>query len=313
MPGETWNKSPEEWQSLVVRLLALKHGPGNFVPIPDQVQGDCGLEGFTRDGLAFQCYAAEEPATTAQLTQRQKAKISADLQKLITYKDTLLGLLGPTVLSKWILVVPRWADKALLVHAESRIDQIRQAQLPFVAQDMVPAICTLDDYVEQRQMLIQAGRDSLRIEVDPVALTDVADWVSANDPFVAHLFRKALTIRHGDETTARQLTDHFVRFYLDGQNALTKLRDDFPELYEIVDRMKKDKEHFLATESLVTPELAPTFLKQTTDDLESQLCAKLQGLDRFTVKQFVQEAISDWLLRCPLDFPTAASNGTNQI
>ena len=31
MLGEPWNKPPEEWQILVVRLLALKYGPGNFV------------------------------------------------------------------------------------------------------------------------------------------------------------------------------------------------------------------------------------------------------------------------------------------
>lgn len=309
MPGEIWNRPPEEWQNLVTRVLTLKFGVGEFMPIPDTVRGDCGLEGFTRDGKAFQCYAAEEPLTPRELTIKQKAKITRDVNKLVEYKDKLAGLLGLTVLKEWILVVPRWEDKALLAHAEEKLKAIRSLGISFISPTILPGICTGESFIVERQQLIQAGRESLRIAVALVDQAQVTDWVAANDELVARLDKKALAIRHQDATTARRLRDESVRHYLDGQNALAKLRADFPDIFEAVDRIKKDKEHFLVTESLTTSALPPDHWRETRDALESELAGALSGLDRFTVRQFVHEAVADWLLRCPLDFPQPSSHG----
>jgi hypothetical protein len=303
MPGEIWARPPEEWQNLVNRVLTLKFGIGAFMPIPDTVHGDCGLEGFTRCGKGFQCYAAEEPSTVADLTRRQKAKVTRDIAKLVTYKTELAALLGPTVLREWILVVPRWEDKALLEHAEEKLMELRTLGLSFVSPMIVPAICTGENFVVERQQLLQAGRECLRIAADLVDKTHIADWVAANDELVARLDKKTLALRHQEVSTARQLRDETVRQYLDGQNALAKLRAEFPEIFEAVDRIKKDKEHFLVTESLTTSSLPPDHWRETRDSLEAELAGALGGLDRFTVRQFVHEAVADWLLRCPLDFP----------
>ncbi len=310
MPGERWIRPPEEWQELVTKLLSLKFGVGEFVPIPDRVRGDCGLEGFTRDGKGFQCYAAEEPLTTGELTKKQKAKITRDLQKLVEYQAKLAALLGPTVLNQWILVVPRWEDKALLAHLEDKMKSLRTAGLSFISPNILPGICTADNFVIERQRLVQAGKESLRIAVALVDQAKIADWVGANDELVAKLDKKALAIRHQDAVTARRLRDESVRHYLDGQNALAKLRADYPDIFEAVNRIKKDKEHFLATESLTTSALPPDHWRHTRDSLEEELAGALRGLDRFTVRQFVHEAVADWLLRCPLDFQTPPSDAS---
>ena len=313
MPGEIWNRPPEEWQNLVNKVLSLKFGVGEFMPIPDTVHGDCGLEGFTRSGKGFQCYAAEEPLTTGELTRKQKAKVTRDIGKLVEYKAKLAALLGPTVLHEWILVVPRWEDKALLAHAEEKMKTIRTLGLSFISPAIVPGICTGESFTVERQQLIQAGKESLRIAVALVDQAQVTDWVAANDELVARLDRKALAIRHQDAITARRLRDESVRHYLDGQNALAKLRTDFPEIFEAVDRIKKDKEHFLVTESLTTSALPPDHWRETRNSLETELAGALSGLDRFTVRQFVHEAVADWLLRCPLDFPQSPSHGNAPI
>lgn len=303
MPGEIWIRPPEEWQDLVTKLLTIKFGVGEFLPIPDTVRGDCGLEGFTRDGKAFQCYAAEEPLTSLELTKKQKAKITRDTGKLVQYKEQLAGMLGPTIIKDWILVVPRWEDKSLIAHAEKKLKEIRGLGIGFISPDIVPGICTSENFVLERQQLIQAGRETLRINCSLVCDKDVKDWVSANDELVATLDKKTMAIRHQDVDTARQLRDLTVRQYLDGQNALAKLRADYPELFEEVDRLKKDTEHFLASESLTSTSLPPEHWRETRDSLERALAGSLAGLNRFTVKQFVHEAVADWLIRCPLDFP----------
>ncbi|MBL0175137.1 MAG: hypothetical protein IPP94_07725 [Ignavibacteria bacterium] len=302
MPGERWIRPPEEWQNLINKCLSLKFDIGEFVPIPDRVRGDCGLEGFTRGGLGFQCYAAEEPLITSELTRKQKAKITSDLGKLVKYKTNLARLLGPTMLDKWILVVPRWEDKALLAHAEEKMKLLRVERPSFISPNIVPSICTGRTF-RRKANTRSSGSEHLRVDVPLVDQAKITDWVATNDELVAKLDEKTLAICYQDSDNARQLRNESVRNYLNGQNALEKLREDFPEIFEAVDRIKKDKEYFLVMESLTTASLPAAHLRETLDSLENDLARAFSGLDRFTVRQFVHGAVADWLLRCPLHFP----------
>jgi hypothetical protein len=305
MPGERWTQSPDEWQQLILKLLKIRYPIGEFVEVPDTVHGDCGIEGYgLRDGKAFQCYAPEgEPLATAELTKRQKAKITKDLDKLKSNAATLQSLLGTTKLHSWILVVPRWEDKALQAHAEAKAAEVREAGLPFIASDFAPSIVTGEDFLVERGRLVSAGADSLRIESQELDDHVREDWVDTNDQLMANLDRKALAICQGRITDARKLRDDLVRRYLEGQNALEKLASLYPDLYEVAFRVKEDREHFLETESLIPDLLPPQKMKETLDSLRAEFATALPGLSRFTVNQLVHEAVSDWLLRCPLDFP----------
>jgi hypothetical protein len=311
MPGERWSNSADDWQQLVVKLLKIRYSVGEFIEIPDTVRGDCGIEGFVREGKAFQCYAAEEPVTTAELTIKQKAKITKDLGKLKNNFAKLEPILGNTQLHRWILVVPRWEDKELHSHAETKASEIRAARLSFIASDFAPAIVTSDDFAVERQKLVLSGRDALRIIITDVDPGECADWADENDNLIGNLDRKALAICHGNLVGARKLRDEFVRHYLEGRNTLEKLRSQYPELYEAAFRIKQDKEHFLATESLIPDSLPPQRMKETLKSFNNELAKAMPGMSDFTVAQLVHEAISDWLLRCPLDFPNIGiQNGT---
>jgi hypothetical protein len=211
MPGEFWSQTSQEWEELITKLLSMRFGIGNFVQIPDTVHGDCGLEGFTRDGKGFQCYAAEEPLDTAELTKKQKIKIKLDVPKLIKNETALAAILGPTVLDHWILVVPRWEDKSLLAYAETKITELRAAKLAFISPKIVPSICTCEDFAIETQQLIQAGRESLRIDAEFVAQAAVGDWMMENDQLVVQLYRKTLAIRRGDEDSAKKLSELYSK------------------------------------------------------------------------------------------------------
>lgn len=305
MPGELRSRSPEDWQELIVRCLSIRYPVGEFITIPDTVRGDCGLEGFTRDGKGFQCYAAEEPLTAAELTKKQKAKITRDLAKLSEHKETLAVLFGPTVLTCWILVVPRWEDKALLAHAELKAQLLRRSGIPFISNSMVPSIVTAEHFSLERQKLVRVDGESLRIESVETLEGAVQDWVADNDELVANAERKAKAICHGNNENSRKLRDEIVRHYLSGQNTLDKFRIEYPELFEAVAKIKKDKEHFLVTESLVPMSLPPQRWKDEIRNMQEDFRKAMPGLSAFNIQQLAHEAVADWLLRCPLDFPEA--------
>jgi hypothetical protein len=190
-----------------------------------------------------------------------------------------------------------------------KTQEIRDAGLPFISAGFAPAVVTGEDFIVERQKLVLAGRDALRIIISDVDPGQCQDWADEHDDLVGNLDRKALAICHGNSTDARKLRDQFIQHYLQGRNALEKLRSQYPNLYETVFRIKQDKEHFLATESLIPDSLPPQKMQTTLKAFNEELSKALPGMANFTIAQLVHEAVSDWLLRCPLNFPN--TNSTN--
>src|SRR5438034_5031664 len=197
MPGEIWTSSPDDWQRLALQLLKLRYDVGQFLEVPDTVHGDYGIEGFSRDGIAFQCYAPEgEPLSVAELTKRQKAKVARDLRKLVFNAAKLAQVVGQTVLKRWVLLVPRWEDKELISYSEQIAKEVRAANLPFVAPDFSASIATTADFQLERQQLVTQRIPYLRIAAEEVEAEACADWAEKNDMLVQNLDRKAVAICH---------------------------------------------------------------------------------------------------------------------
>lgn len=99
---------PNEWQDWVKQLLYAHYGHKHYQPVPDTDGGDYGIEGFSQDGCAYQCYAAEEPVGTEELYEKQRNKINEDLKKFVHNQQPLAKLFGALKIERWVFVVPRY-------------------------------------------------------------------------------------------------------------------------------------------------------------------------------------------------------------
>jgi len=178
MPGQEWGYGPEEWQERIILLLKLQYRATGFQEIPDRDRGDYGLEGFARDGSVYQCYAAEEPLSTGNLYAKQRHKITKDLNKFKDNKDGLIKIFGPTKISRWILVVPRWESKELLKHAEKKAEEIRNVNLPYVADDFCVHIATEEYFAVERQLLMGVGLDKIQVDPDELETTTIEQYLA---------------------------------------------------------------------------------------------------------------------------------------
>jgi hypothetical protein len=124
----------DAWQAYCVSLVQLRHGAANVQRVPDHVQGDAGIEFFTTDGCAYQCYALEETSDTKKAASAMKQKAARDLPKLNANAATLTGLLQATILHRWILLTPFLDDKQVVSFVRGRGSSLRSAQ-PFLAPD----------------------------------------------------------------------------------------------------------------------------------------------------------------------------------
>jgi hypothetical protein len=120
----------DEWQSYARTLVSLRHGAPNVQPVPDHVKGDAGLEFFTMDGCAYQCYAPEEVSDTKKAANAMKVKASRDLQKLQTNVTTIERLLQNVKISRWIMLCPFLDDKDVVAFTREKAAEILKTGLP---------------------------------------------------------------------------------------------------------------------------------------------------------------------------------------
>jgi len=95
-----------------------------------------------------------------------------------------------------------------------------------------------------------------------------------------------------------------VKNYISGNIVLKRLEDELPDTFRRVLELKEQKEGDLDTET-VTLNLVPTqFFQETLESYQKQL-SSTPGLSQRATHILANEAVADWLLRCPLEFENA--------
>jgi hypothetical protein len=100
------------WERLCQLVFKRKFAEDGYTQIP-ATPGDYGLEGFTKTtGCGYQCYCPDKVYPPKELYEKQRSKITADLNKLQTNLADLTKVLGTTKLRRWHLVTPTIAHQA---------------------------------------------------------------------------------------------------------------------------------------------------------------------------------------------------------
>ena len=293
----------EEWQNWANKLLTCHYGPTDYQKVPDNDRGDSGIEGFTiSEGHAYQAYGCEEPLSTVARYEKQRDKITRDIDKFIKNQPILDKLFGTVRITRWVLFVPYYDSKELLAHATKKTAEVIEAQLPYVADTFHVKVCEEEDFVIERDQLINAGTKALLVRTDAATPEQVTNWVSSNDSLAATLdgkLRKLPTIRNDRD---RQLFhEKVLGWYLKGQAILDALRK-YPDTYEKVVAAISHRENFLAM-ATVSGSPPQQILNSSIQELFKTLQREVRDLHTFSAEALAHEAVADWLLRCPLDFP----------
>ena len=301
--------SGEEWQKWADSLLQRYYGPGEYQRVPDNQKGDAGIEGFTiATGHAYQAYGPEEPLSTDERYKKLRQKTSDDIKKFIENKDKLAPLFGEVKIKRWILFVPYFDSKDIIDHASKKTKEVIAANLPYVDNANFRVVIEQEEaFAVERDQLINVGNDKLLIIPGAVSPEAIADWVGTYDVLVTRLTKKLERLPScQNEDQLRKLRDNFIKHFLEGQNVLEDLRQ-YPEIYESIRRAKSERERYLATENMFSVASPPERLKEALDQFRLTL-SEIRGVSTHTIDAVIYEAIADWLIRCPLDFPSRVLN-----
>jgi len=295
--------SGEDWQNWANQLLTCHYGPTEYQRVPDNDKGDAGLEGFTfAAGHAYQAYGCEEPLSTQERYKKQRTKMSTDIGKFIKNQPVLSRIFGRVRITRWVLLVPYYDSKEIVAHAAIKTAEVLAAKLPYVAPDFAVKVCQEDEFATARDKVLSATPQGLQIDPGAVTADILSKWSAANTSLTETLDRKIKklgSLRADD--SRQQFKEKVLTWYLEGQTMLDDLRL-YPQMYEQVIKAKAHKERFLAAKSLQDSSASDVF-RQTVEELRQTLQEEVRSLHKFSAEALAYEAVADWLLRCPLDFP----------
>jgi hypothetical protein len=299
----------EEWQRWAVRLLKLRYQL-EFVEFPDRDKGDFGLEGFCHDGSAFQCYGPEEPLDVPALYEKHRIKITSDVQKLKKNAARIENALAGTKISRWHLVVPRNESVRIQEHAGIKSVEVRNWNLPFIAPAFAISVIT-DDYFEiERGMLARDGLHTIRVNAPSTTTQEVSAWARSKSTLIAVLDGKLLRLPAVSPETLDEHREAWLQSFLDGENAIEQLERDYGDVFDQFVAVKNRHERALRIREQYSTQAPGERLNSVLERFCSDVKQEVPSLDPGTVDTLTFATTADWMLRCPLRFPSNAQAGS---
>jgi len=303
MMAEVARLSGTDWEDWANQLLARHYGPTNYQRVPASDRGDAGIEGFClSDRAAFQCYGCEEPIGMSDRLKRQQVKMTTDIGKFVANKDKLAQIFGNLKLERWVFFVPYFDSKEIVAHAAKKSEEVIEAGLPYVGDGFRVLVSQESDYSVARDQLLSATPQGLKFLRPAVTPNDVSIWSDSNDSLLNTLKDKLTRLPHLAAKDKRdQFLYHVLQWYLAGQSVLDALRE-YPDIYEKVLATKSHREAYLAMNAL-SGTAGNVVLQDTLKEFRATLKREASELHEFCAESLAYEAVADWLMRCPLEFP----------
>jgi hypothetical protein len=291
----------DEWQAFALQLVQRRHGPENVQVVPDSVGGDAGLEFFTTSGCLYQCYAPEETSDVAKAASAMKAKAGRDLPKLVKYKDKIELILCGIPAIRWILLCPFLDNKEVVADVRKRGLALKGHGLTFLAPDFEALCHSQDDFAGELEQL-KALSLGPPLSIDMPTPIDVS---AAGETSIGTRIDEKLARAYGSAATGTQIAlrcDAYVKAHLYRENALDQLRQNHSVLWErAFQSLEAEETRLIAVGASST--LPAEQLQDSTQRIEESLTKALPTLSTGVVTQIALGTVSDWLIRCPLDFP----------
>jgi hypothetical protein len=299
-----WN--PDDWEVFALSLLQWRHGHLEIHKVPSTHKGDLGIDFYcTTEAVIYQCYAVEEPVDILTRAERQKSKITSDLKKMIDGAPEVFKLFLSKPIKKWILLAPLHDSKDVNFHCAKKTTDLRAEKHFHLHPDF--EVCIHDQSVFPGVALNDAiaTLTNLYLSVAPPTKEELDAWQAGSPNLLANATSKLA--KRAEPATLQTVVANSVEYFLKGNALIDALRTSAPDLHEKVAAAISGRARRLA---FVGPQGGPaptTILNTELDNLIDAIKAGAPSLSQVNAEEIALGTISEWIMRCPLDFPTDAS------
>lgn len=284
------------WENLCDALLARKHD-ADYQPMGDK-GGDLGLDGlYARGGTIYQAYG-QEPENKDPVGG-VRSKIGTDLNKLKKYRDEIAEILGDTKIKSWVLLLNKEIPhNQLHQYAKKKEIEVKTWNLPFVASDfqvtMQPPSFLETEWFEYRKR----RDDKIDVQISKPQAPEI-ELLKDNENF-KKVVEKFLAV-YDTPDVAKQMAYIELKNFIQNGILLEEIRKREPDFYSEIEEIRSDLELDAESGSLAVGTYENYSSIRNT--LEQRLNSVVGGrLGERTLSGVRKYTISDWLVRCPLNF-----------
>ncbi|EEM08343.1 hypothetical protein bmyco0003_49390 [Bacillus pseudomycoides] len=298
----------DSWETFCQRCLKIRYKEDGYQSIPAHFGGDLGIEGYTRDGVVFQCYCPDENYAPKELYEHQRDKLTKDLNKLIINKDELIKFIKGMKIKKWIFLTPEYHNKDIIQHCVKKREEYRGKNTSFLDEEFDVLVQDIEFFLEEMPLVFGTSKKKLTVEAEKVSQGEIVEWEKTEIAEVQNVVRKTTATfpqnyNHNLETKVRKLTNKRIGEYLKGSKKLRKLQTAFQDQYERFMQVVDIYESIVEDKCFYPAEDNKKLFNEIEKELEQKLVEEFGDvLDSILITELRQYVISDWLMRCPIDF-----------
>jgi hypothetical protein len=292
--------SPEEWEEFCAIMLRYHYTAKNFWEVPDEDQGDLGLEFFTIDGTLYQCYYPDLNVDMATYKRKIQRKITEDLNKLEKYASEIVVLLDDIRVKQWVLIIPKLKSKELISHCNKKKKELLKKNLPFIDSNVFQVkIETSASFPEGELFAKNIHCKAIDIPLAEVTATDKKIWQQGNSEFSANIVRKSNALIGNNSS---EFQDRVVTKYIQIEKFLDQLRENHPDLHDLIEDSARAQLENMKDESLLQENLSKEFVKIIVKSNSEAFSKHSKFMSDKNIQSLSFGYLSKWLAECYMDF-----------
>ncbi|TVX83703.1 hypothetical protein FQP34_00140 [Peribacillus simplex] len=301
----------ESWESYCNILLKIKYDL-DYQDIPASTSGDYGIEGFTTEGILFQCYCPDDEIDSKTLYDNQRDKVTRDLNKLEKNKKELLELLQGKKIKTWVFLTPIVKNKELVKHCKVKAKEYKENKSlsDLIDKNFNVVVHTEKDYLVEIHRKNNLINEKIYFDIGNIDDEELIDWKACADSLIIDtLIRKSSKLFENEKEPEKSIKinkfiDTQIKNFIKGQKVLERMKIHYALVYEKQSRVKSSIASNLEMEVMLNDEPPKHLLKTALGNYKTAMKSeKLE--DSFEIgvlNDLGQEAVASWLMECLLDF-----------
>lgn len=299
-----WN--PDEWEMFALSLLQHRHGSLNVHKIPAAHKGDLGVDFYClAQAVIYQCFAVVEPIDIATRADRQKTKITVDLKKIVAGAPTVSQLFVGKPVKKWVLLVPNHDSKEVNLHCSKKTSEIRGLNLSVFDPEFEVGVQDQDYFPGASLQIAISAISTVALSVQTPSESDLSAWKEGSPDLLATATKKLIK-RTGPDGVQAAVTNA-VQSFLQANALMDFLRSSAPDIHEKVIAAIAARTRRLEFAGPRGGHEPAAILHGEVDRLVSAIREAAPTLSLANAEEIAFGTVSEWIMRCPLDFPAHAS------
>lgn len=281
-------------------MLRFHYKAKNFWEVPDEDKGDLGLEFFAVDGTLFQCYYPDLNTDMAGYKTKIQKKIREDLKKLKKNEKAIAALLDDIVVNQWVLIIPELKSKDLIAYCNKKKKEVLKENLPYIDSTCFQVkIETPSSFPEGELFAKGVYGKAIDIPLAEVTEKDKVAWQKGNSEFASNITRKSDSLigQKSNEFQGRVVTK-----YIQIEKFLDQLREDHPDLHELVEDSARAQLEKMKDDSMFQENLDKEFVQGVVHSNATAFSKHSKYMSDTNMQSLSFGYLSKWLAECYMDF-----------